>query len=127
LNDLAADQDAVLVLFPKGAGDGLSEAIWKATAASRDKLQAQGMTVGIYQLAVDSEDFPAIAARHSLPGVLVLSRSADRPLISGDTPDAAMLTGTVTESRILQAYVAASLAAGGGGCNCAQGATCGGN
>lgn len=68
-----------------------------------------------------------MSTRHALPGVLVLSRAPGKPLGSGENVDAGMLTGEITESKLLQAYVAASLAASGGGCNCAQGSECGGN
>ena len=125
LNQVAEGQDAVLVLVPTREAGTVGDAIAGPVNATLQTLTAKGIAVGLYALAPNSPDLPALAARHALPGVLVLSRTAGKLLVA-DNYDAGLLTAPVTEPKLLQAYVAATLGAAGGGCNCAQGATCGG-
>ncbi len=127
LNTVAAKMDAVLVMVPARGNVAVGEALSRAVDAARRKLEAKVMSVGVYALSVDSPDFGAVSSRHSLPGVIVFSGGGTEKLVSGDSFDMGMLTGKITESRILQAYVAASLAGSGGGCNCAQGSSCEGD
>lgn len=125
VNTVAANPDAAFVVVPTVGSNGVSEAFLQPIFASRQKLEAQGMTVGVYVLRSDSPDVAAMANRYTLPGVLVLSRSAGKPLVAGDKFDAGMLTGRITEANLLQAYVASSLGAAGGGCNCGAASECG--
>ena len=58
---------------------------------------------------------------------VVFAGGGAEKLVSGNSFDKGLLTGKITESRILQAYVAAALAVSGSGCNCAQGSSCEGS
>ena len=127
LNTSAAQMDAVLVMVPAKDDGVAGQEIARVVNAARQKLTAKAMTVGVYSLRKDSPDYAALAGRHTLPGVVVFAGGGEKALVSKDNIDAGMLTGTVTESKLLQAYVAASMGAAGGGCNCAKGATCDGN
>jgi hypothetical protein len=127
LNASAAELDAVFVIVPAKDGGAAEREIAREVDAARQKLAAKAMTVGVYSLRTDAPDCGALAGRHRLPGVVVLAGGGEKALVFADNIDSGMLTGKITESKLLQAYVAASMGASGGGCNCAKGATCGGN
>ncbi|MCK9459380.1 MAG: hypothetical protein M0R80_07050 [Proteobacteria bacterium] len=127
LNTSAAALDAVLVVVPAKEGGAAEQEIAREVDAARQKLVAKAMTVGVYSLRTDTPEYGALAGRHKLPGVVVFAGGGEKALVSAANIDAGMLTGTITESKLLQAYVAASMGASGGGCNCAKGASCGGN
>jgi MYXO-CTERM domain-containing protein len=111
LNAVATDMAGVFVFLP-----GKSETTAKAlTAQIRGAAQTIGPKVrgkvGIFTLKTSSSDYERIAAQMSLPGVLALVKGRGMSAISGE----------ITETRLVQAYVSASSA---GGCGPSAGSGC---
>lgn len=106
LNKVAAAHDAVFVYLP--AQDGTSSNSPEASmknAASR--INSQGYKVGLFTLETGSRDYTQLAAQTSVPGVLALVKGRGMSAISGE----------ITETKLIQGFVAAgSAACGPGGC-----------
>ena len=109
LNTVAADVDAVFVLLP-GKNDVSSNLPAAQVKGAVRTIAAQGQKVGLFTLKTDSAEYKQIATQVSLPGIIVMVKGRGMSAISGD----------ITETKLVQGFVAASRAAGcgpaGGGC-----------
>jgi len=107
LNKVAANQDAVFVFIPAKGNDIVSKEITDAIASAEQKIKSSGASLGLYTLQSDSPEYANIAAQLPPPGVLVMSKGKGMGGVSGE----------ITETKLLQAYVASSRA-GGCGASC---------
>lgn len=121
----AAFASTFLVIPEKGKA-GVGVEIAKAINDAKGKLEAKGITTGLFTLKADSPEYAVVANKQLLPAVIVA--------VKGKGQDTASVS--ISESRLLQAYVAAENSsapsgAGGakkaGGCGCGGGGGCGGN
>ncbi len=106
LNKLAADNDAVFVYVPArdGASGNSPEAFMKSAAS---RINSQGHNVGLFTLGRGSPEYAQLAAQMSVPGVLALVKGR------GMSP----VTGEITETKLIQGFVAAgSVNCGPNGC-----------
>ena len=110
LNAVAADMDAVFVFLP-----GKSEATAKEPTAqikgAAKTIESQGSKIGLFTLKTDSQDYEQIAAQMAVPGVLAMVNGRGMSAVSGD----------ITETKLIQAFVDASSAGeccGGGSTSC---------
>lgn len=107
LNKVAVNQDAVFVFIPAKGNDIVSKETIDAIASAEKKVKATGAKVGLYTLQSGSQEYANIATQLPLPGMLVLSKGRGMGAVSGE----------ITETKILQAYVASSQAGcGPSGC-----------
>jgi hypothetical protein len=115
LNTVAADKFGVFLILP-----GKSEASSKAPTAQilgavrtiEPQLRGGGK-IGIFTLKVGSPDHEqVVASKIAVPGVLALVKGAGMSATSGD----------ITETKLVQAFVAASRTGGCGPSGCAPGA-----
>ncbi len=108
LNSVALSQDAVLVLIPKaGTTDPATET---AMQNAQTTLKRSSLSLGLYTLADSSPDYPMISEQANPPAILVAAKGRGMLFIRAEG---------VTESKILQAFMAASSSGGcgtGGGC-----------
>jgi hypothetical protein len=79
--------------------------------AARTIESKAGLKCGLFTLKAGSRDYDQIAAQMSVPGVLAMAKGRGMSAVSGD----------ITESKLLQGFVAASSA---GGCGPSAGAGC---
>lgn len=110
LNTLAANRAAVFVFLP-AVGPTAGKAPTAPMEAAARTLEAQGKKVGLFTLKTNSPDYEGIAAQAPLPAVLALVAGRSAKVVSGE----------ITETKLVQAFVAAS---SGGGCG-AGGGSCG--
>lgn len=103
LNTVAADTDSVFVYLP-GKADAPGNPAPAQIDAAVHKLEAQGRRVGVFTLKVGSQDYQQMSAQVAVPGVLAMVKGAGMSATSGD----------ITETKLLQAFVAASSAGGCG-------------
>ncbi len=106
LNKVAAANDAVFVYLPAqdGASSNSPEASLKSAAS---RINSQGHKVGLFTLETGSRDYAQLAAQMSVPGVLALVKGRGMSAVSG----------AITETKLIQGFVAAgSAACGPGGC-----------
>ena len=73
-------------------------------------IATQGQKVSLFTLKTDSADYKQIATQVSVPGIIVMVKGRGMSAVSGD----------ITETKLVQGFVAASSAAScgtaGGGC-----------
>jgi MYXO-CTERM domain-containing protein len=113
LNTVAAKSDAVFVYLLGKDETSASAAATKAMQAAVRTIEAKGSKCALFTLQADSPDYDQLAAQVSLPGVLALVKGKGMDAVSGE----------ITETKLVQSYVAA-LSAGGcgsGGCGLASG------
>jgi len=106
LNKVAAANDAAFVYLPAqdGASGNSPEASLKSAAS---RINSQGHQVGLFTLETGSRDYAQLAAQISVPAVLALVKGRGMSAVSGE----------ITETKLLQGFVAAgSAACGPGGC-----------
>jgi hypothetical protein len=110
LNALAVKLDAVFVFLP-----GKEVTSSNSPAATMNKaartIEAQGKKIGLFTLLPSSHDYDQIEGKISLPAVLAMVKGRGMNTISGD----------ITETKLVQGYLAASSA---GGCGPSAGAGC---
>ena len=108
LNTVATNTDAVFVFIPATNAASGSSPMSQIQAAART-IESQGSKVGLFTLKTDSPDHAMIAKQVTAPGVLALVKGRGMSAVSGE----------ITETKLVQAFVGAS---GSGGC-CGGGAT----
>lgn len=107
LNKVAADSDAVFVLIT--AKDQLNDkTISKEIEAAAQKIMANGTKVSAFRLKESAPEYANIAKQVSVPSVLVMVKSLGMSAVSGE----------ITETKLVQAFVAASRPSGCGPSGC---------
>ena len=108
LNTVAAQSDAVFIyLLGKDETSGNAAAI-KAMQAAARTIEAKGSKCAIFTLKAGSPDYAKLASQVTRPGVLAMVKGKGMNAVSGE----------ITETKLVQSYVAASSAGGcdSGGC-----------
>jgi len=108
LNAVATNLDAVFVFLPGKEGISVNPPLTPMQDAART-IESKGLKCGLFTLKAGSRDYDQIAGQITLPGVLAMVKGRGTIPISGD----------ITETKLVQGYVAASSA---GKC-CAGGST----
>ena len=112
LNTVAANLDSVFLLIPNKDNAPASKETGSAVAAVERTLKSKGIRTGIFTLQTGSPDYPDVAARMSAPGIVVLTKGRGMGIVSG----------RISESNLMQAYVASTRKGGccpSGGCKAA--------
>ncbi len=103
LNKVAADADAVFVLL--AANDQLNnQAIIKDIEAAAQKIMSNGSRVSAFRLKESAADYAQLAKQVSVPGVLAMVKGRGMSAVSGE----------ISETKLVQAFVAASRPSGCG-------------
>jgi len=110
LNKVAINHDAVFVFIPIKGNETVNKQITDAIASAEQKLKSSGVLIGLYTLQPSSPEYANIAAQLPPPGMLVMSKGRGMAGVSGE----------ITETKLLQAYVASSRAGG-----CGPSSSCG--
>jgi MYXO-CTERM domain-containing protein len=110
LNTVAAKTDAVFVYLPGKEGTPGNPPSTPMNGAVR-MIEAQGKKCALFTLKAGTQDYNQIAAQMSVPGVLAMVKGRGMSAVSGE----------VTESKLVQGFLAASSA---GGCGPSAGAGC---
>ena len=109
LNAVAADAVGVFVFLPGNSETTAQAPMAQLLGAARTmEPQLNGGKIGIFTLKVGSPDYTQFSAQMAVPGVLAMVKGAGMSAASGD----------ITETRLVQTFVAASSA---GGCGPASG------
>ena len=116
LNKVAVNEDAVFIFIPAPKSELADDKTNTAVLAAQRTLKSSKITLGLYTLPTRSPDYSAISVQVQAPAILVASKGGGMAAVSGD----------VTETKLLQAFMASSRAGGcgpsgcgpsGGGCN----------
>lgn len=108
LNKVASSQDAVFVFIPAKEGESASDTTRAAVLSARNTLASSNIKVGLYTLNTTSGDYASISSQGEVPAILVLCKGGKMGRVSGN----------VTETRLLQAFTAASRVGGCGPGGC---------
>jgi len=111
LNAVASDTVGVFVFLPGKSETSAMAPMTQLLGAIRTmEPRLNGGKVGIFTLKADSPDYTQVSAQMAVPGVLALVKGGGMSAASGD----------ITETKLVQAFVAASSAGGcgpsSGGC-----------
>ena len=105
LNSVAGDTSGVFVLLPaKGETSATAPMEQLQGAARTIEPQLRGGKIGMFALKEGSRDYDQLAMQMAVPGVVAMVKGAGMSATSGD----------VTETQLVQAFVAASRAGGCG-------------
>jgi hypothetical protein len=107
LNTAAAASDAVFVYVP-GKNGSSSNPPATAMQSAANRIGSQGYKIGLFTLKAGTRDYDLLAAQMSVPGVLAAFKGRGMSAASGD----------ITETKLIQAFVAASSAGGCGPGGC---------
>ena len=108
LNKVAVNQDAVFVFVPAKGNDIVGKETIDAIASAEQKIESTGVQIGLYTLQSSSPEYANLATQLTLPGMLVMSKGRGMGAVSGE----------ITETKLLQAYVVSSRTAGCGPSGC---------
>jgi len=116
LNKVAINQDAVCVFIPAPKSEMADDKTNDAVLAAQRTLKRSNITLGLYTLLASSADYSAMSAQVQPPAILIAVKGKGMSAVSGD----------VTETKLLQAFVASSSAGGCGpsGCGPSGAASC---
>ena len=103
LNTVAAEMDTVFLLIPGKDKTSISKKAGVVLASVERTLNEKGLSTGIFTLQTESPDYPGVAAKVTAPGIAVLTKGRTIGFVSGG----------ITETSLMQAYVASTR---GGGC-----------
>ena len=103
LNAVAAATDGVFVYLP-GRNDAPVKTPLTPMRSAARTIESQGRKIGLFTLKTTSRDYEQIAAQMTVPGVLAMVKGR------GMVP----VTGEITETKLVQGFVAASSAGGCG-------------
>ena len=103
LNTVAGKLDTVFILIPNKDNAPPTKETGSVLAAVERTLNEKGLNTGIFTLQTDSPDYPDIVAKMSAPGIAVLTKGRGIGFVSGG----------ISETNLMQAYVASTR---GGGC-----------
>lgn len=110
LNSVALNRDAVFVFIPASDTTPADDKTVTAVDAVRQTLESNRIVLGLYTLSTGSPDYHGISARVQAPAILVACKG--RGMVAVD--------GEMTENKLLQAFMAASGAAGCGTSKCSS-------
>jgi hypothetical protein len=107
LNKVAADTDAVFVLL--AANDQLNDqAITKEIESAAQKIMSNGSRVSAFRLKESAPDYAQLAKQVSVPSVIAMVKGRGMSAVSGE----------INETKLVQAFVAASRSSGCGPAGC---------
>jgi len=111
LNEKAVDKDAVFICIPAPGGDGtVKKETAEAINAVMKDLKANKVDAAMYTLKPGSPDYARLTAKPTPPEVMVISKGGS----------AVMVAGVLTQTELMQAYVASTRSGG-----CGSGSACG--
>lgn len=108
LNSVADKLDTVFLIIPSKDNAPTTNSTGTILASAERTLNAKGLSTGIYTLQATSPDYPDVAAKVTPPGIAVLSKGRGIGFVSGG----------ISESSLMQAYVASTRTGGCGPSGC---------
>ncbi len=107
LNAVASDTGGVFVFLADKNDPPMKAPLAQMRSAAKT-IEAQGQKIGVFTLKTDSLDYAQVAAQVAVPCVIAMVKGRGMIPVSGD----------ITETKLIQGYVAASSAGGCGPSGC---------
>ena len=108
LNTVADKLNTVFLVIPSKDNNSTSKETGAVLASVERTLNSKGLSTGIFTLQTTSPDYPDVAAKVTPPGIAVLSKNGGIGFVSGG----------ISESNLMQAYVASTRTGGCGPGGC---------
>ena len=108
LNTVADKLNTVFLVIPNKDNNPTIKETVAVLASVERTLNAKGLSTGIFTLKTSSADYPDVAAKVMPPGIAVLSKGGGIGFVSGG----------ISESNLMQAYVASTHSGGCGPKGC---------
>lgn len=108
LNKVADKLNTVFLVIPGKDNAPTTKETGVVLASVERTLNAKGLSTGIFTLQATSTDYPDVAAKMTPPGIAVLSKGGGIGFVSGG----------ISESNLMQAYVASTRSGGCGPSGC---------
>ena len=108
LNTVADKLNTVFLVIPSKDNAPTSKETGVVLASVEKTLNSKGLSTGIFTLQATSTDYPDVAAKVTPPGIAVLSKGGGISYVPGK----------ISESDIMQAYVASTRTGGCGPGGC---------
>lgn len=108
LNTVADKLNIVFLVIPSKDNAPTSKETGVVLASVERTLNSKGLSTGIFTLQATSTDYPDVAAKVTPPGIAVLSKAGGIGFVSGG----------ISESNLMQAYVASTRTGGCGPGGC---------
>lgn len=108
LNTVADKLNTVFLVIPSKDNSPTSAETGTVLASVEKTLNSKGLSTGIFTLKAASPDYPDVAAKVTPPGIAVLTKGAGIGFVSGK----------MSESNLMQAYVASARKGGCGPSGC---------
>lgn len=108
LNSVADKLDTVFLVIPSKDNAATSKETGTVLASVEKTLNSKGLSTGIFTLNAASPDYPDVAAKVTPPGIAVLTKGRGISFVSGG----------ISESNLMQAYVASTRSGGCGPGGC---------
>jgi len=109
LDKVALNQDAVFIFIPAAKVETVDASANNAVSAAQKALADKKINLGLYTLPSTSTDYAMIASKVQAPAILVSVKGKGMAAVSGE----------ITETKLLQAFMAS--ARSGGGCGPSSG------
>lgn len=101
-------QDTAFIFVPSKKNVKMSILTQTAIIAAQSSLKTKKITSKLYTLDAASADYASIAAQNQLPAIVVLGKNGNKSII----------TGKVTATKLLQAYIETTQVGCGASCPC---------
>lgn len=98
LNTLAADVDAVFLLLPAGT-DETTQGIKQEVEAATVILRSNGTSTSVFTLSESSPDYLSMSSQVAVPSVLAMVKGVGGAVVSGEITQQKLLEAMVTASR----------------------------
>ncbi|HUU40142.1 MAG TPA: hypothetical protein VMW42_04300 [Desulfatiglandales bacterium] len=108
LNKVALSQDAVFIFIPRAKDEAVQSEANEAVVAAQQSLKRSNIKVGLYTLSTNSPDYTGIEKQVQTPAILVVTKGRGMAAVSGE----------LTETKLLQTFIATSRAGGCGPSSC---------
>ena len=102
LNTVAVNQDAVFILVPGKEKGPVKKETETAMLGAQRALKTNNIKAGLYTLRTSAPDYAGISAQITPPAIIVACKGRGMNAVPGD----------VTETKLVQAFVAVSQAGG---------------
>ena len=101
LNTIAINRDAVFILIPGKENEPVNKETETAMIGAQNTLKNKNVNIGLYTLLTNAPEYQNIIRQVSPPAIIVMCKGRGMNIVPGNN---------VTETTLLQAYVAGSSA-----------------
>lgn len=108
ITQINSSEDVAFVYIPSVSGEKISNSTNSAMLSAQKALKAKNISASLYTLTPKSLEYPQISSKTTPPAILTIFKGKNRNYVSGK----------INTTKLLQAYMAASMPGCGADCPC---------